>query len=171
MIIIRNDDVSMASDFVNIKDCYSLIKERIRDAEIWTSVTIFSKDNKGSVYPDIPLINKKFESFFDVNGAWDNKFNLGKIVSHGLFHVDHTLLSDDALQMSILGSCKYLNTDIFIPPFGKVNHRMAILCATNNIKLENDDWKSLEKENFSSSHNKWYFHSWRLTANDMETML
>ena len=65
--------------------------------------------------------------------------------------------------MSIITSCKFLETDIFVPPFTSYNEDTKSICESNGIRLcvESDGWKSLESEKFDPKHPLWFFHSWR----------
>ena len=169
-IIFRNDDVSMASNVWDVHDMYKTINNKLPDAEIWSAVTVFSKGRSGPVNPKLMYSQSKdnpFDFFYDVDSVWRYKRGFGKLVSHGLFHVDHSRLDFKSAEMSILGSCKFLETDIFIPPYGRVNDAVIDVCKKHGIKLELgyplDGWKSLEFNKFDPTHEKWYFHSWRYT--------
>ena len=174
-VVIRNDDVSMASDFDDIDKIYSIIREKIPNAEIWTAVTVFSQGEYGSIYEDLPLVGKTKSFLYDVDRAWltlgknAKEFDdgLGKIVSHGLIHIDHTRLSYDATLMSMLVSCRMLNTRVFVPPFGRINGNVMQVAVEHNIEIEASfplgRWKSIEFNDFDPKHEKWYFHSWRFT--------
>ncbi len=177
-LIIRNDDVSASSDMTSIFEMYDLIWKRFPDAIIWSGVSVFSRGRANSIYPELPLKEKPIEWFYNADKMWRWVFekmyegDKHKIISHGLYHVDHSQLSKDAQVMSILGSCKYLKTDIFAPPYGWGNNDMVNICRDNNIQLLlNADWKSLEFNKFDSRHKRWYFHSWRYTIPRLKEQL
>ena len=173
---IRNDDVSASSDMKSISEMYDLIWEKFPDAIIWSGVSVFSRGEGGSVYPELPLREKDIEWFYNADKVWIWIKKYGdkhKIISHGLYHLDHSQLSRDAQAMSIIGSCKYLKTDVFAAPYNKFNEDTVKICHDNNIHLVlgADEWKSLEFNKFSPSHKRWYFHSWRYTLDRLKEEL
>ena len=175
-LIIRNDDVSASSDMERICEMYDLIWARFPEAVVWSGVSVFSRGEAGSVYPELPLFRHPVEWFYNADKVWIWIKNYGdkhKIASHGLYHIDHSQLSKDAQAMSILGSCKYLKTDVFAAPYGKGDADTEIICRDNNIQLVllNDKWKSLEFNKFDPSHKHWYFHSWRYDINRLKEQL
>jgi len=178
-LLIRNDDVSMASRIWELLDMYKIIKEKIPNAIIWSAVTVFSKGRAGPVNPKAThgeSRNFADEFYYDVDDAWRYHKGFGdKIVSHGLFHIDHTHLDYKAVEMSILGSCKYLKTDVFVPPYGYINDNIIAICKKHSIKVEHpypsSGWLSLELNKFNPKHEKWYFHSWRYSVKDFKEAL
>jgi hypothetical protein len=82
------------------------------------------------------------------------------VASHGLFHVDHRLLSRDAQEMSIIGSCVYLNSRTFVPPFNKWNNDTVDICRENDFNLIRfeDGWLSAEHNPYMKGF-KYYCHS------------
>jgi hypothetical protein len=175
-LIIRNDDVSMASNTWDILEMYNKIKGKYPEAKIWTAVTVFSKGREGSLYDEIPLKDRSLGFFYDVDSAWRYKRGFGdKIVSHGLLHVDHTQIEKTAVEMSIVTSCNFLETDTFVPPFGKVNDTVREICHHYGIKIAplypDDEWLSIEHNKFDPTHEKWYFHSWRYTPKSFKWAL
>lgn len=171
-LIIRNDDVSPSSNFDNIAKMYDVIRTKLPQAEIWSCVTLMSKGQADSVYPDLPLKTKSLDYLYDVDKLWTERDNLGTIVSHGLLHVKHGELPKEAQRMSILTSCNFLRTNIFVPPFTNYNFTTMQICWENGIKLstEADGWKSLETTPFNPNHTKWFFHSWRFTPEKFEAL-
>jgi hypothetical protein len=175
-IIFRNDDVNPSSNFEEIKEIYERIRINFPKAEIWSGINIFSKSNDiGSVYPDLPLANKMLSYFYGVDSLFDrDKLNkLHTITSHGLIHFNHSKLSKDAQELSIVMSCNLLKTKIFIPPFNQFNEDTKFICNFNRIRLvmPTDGWKSLEKEKFNSEHKLWFFHSWRFTPDAFRKLI
>ena len=174
-MIIRNDDVSPATPPRELMQMYTIIRKHIPSAQIWSCVNLFAKMNiKGSVYPDLPLKEQPMSYFYDVDKAWQGKaIGIGKIVSHGVLHVDHTQLSRDAKEMSIVTSCKFLQADIFVPPFNKYDEEMDDICKSIGVRLvkPSDGWKSLESDTFNPDHKLWFFHSWRYTPKKLEELL
>jgi len=166
-MIFRVDDVSTNTDFNELAKMSKAIYEFYPDAKIWYGVTLFSRHSPlGSVYPDPPFKNNDNKYFYDVDQFRTNYYlHDGKVISHGLIHIDHSRLGYDGQEMSILSSCRYLKTDTFMPPFGLWDTSTKIICKINGINLiEGDDWKSTEFNEFDPSHEKWYFHAWRYDA-------
>jgi hypothetical protein len=171
-IIFRDDDISPSSNFRQIDGCHKVLRQLFPGCAIISCITLFSKYNKiGSVYQEIPFKGKPKEWFYDVD-----KFlleyeyiNRDVIASHGLIHSNHAKLSRDAQEMSILTSCRFLKTNMFVPPFNAHNKHTADICEKNDIKLLNvlHPWKSIEFNNFDANHKYWYFHSWRFTPESL----
>lgn len=170
--IFRNDDVSSSTNFTEMNEMYELLQSKFPTSEIWSCVNVFSKGDKGSVYPELPLRGHDMKWFYDVDRSWRYVPILGKIVSHGLFHVEHDKLSRDAQEMSILGSCGFLKVNIFVPPFTAYNEETKSICASNGIRLcsDMDGWKSLESEPFDPKHKLWFFHSWRFNPESFKEL-
>lgn len=172
-IIFRIDDVSANTDMESLKRMIFCIKESF-NARIILGVNLFSRYSPGgSVYPDVPFKNKSNSYFYDVNRfRCDFEFidNDIELASHGLFHSDHSKLHRDAQEMSILSSCRFLNSSFFIPPFNRYNETTEDICISHGIKLlkMEDGWKSLEHNEFDLAHTLWYFHPWRWTANSFK---
>lgn len=176
-MIFRHDDVSPSTDIKKLKEIHDFLKCEFPSCEIWSCVNIFGRGNgKQSVYPDLPLKNKSLCYLYDVNINLSDEiiFDLGlrgseEIVSHGLIHADHSRLGYETQEMSILTSCRFLNTDIFVPPFNAFNQHTQAICDIHGIHLvkPSDGWKSVETSKFDKKHNLWFFHSWRYkTAQD-----
>jgi hypothetical protein len=174
--IFRDDDINPSSDYGKLSETYNVIKSQFSEAKILSCVTLFSKYNDlGSVYKEVPFKHKPKPWFYDVDKfllEWDI-ITKEYLVSHGLFHVNHANLSRDAQEMSILGSCKFLKTNLFCAPFNAFNQITQEICAENDIKIINSmfQWRSLERENFDPSHKYWYMHSWRLGPEELRKKL
>lgn len=164
-LIIRNDDVNPNTQQGDLADIYSTIHSIFPNVEIWSAVTVFSDFNtKGSVYADVPFKNKDINWFYKNVSAAVINYHLPtylKIVSHGLFHIDHSATSRGTQEMSILGSCAYLNTNIFVPPFNRYNQDTIDICFDNDIEIRIDGWLSMEHNPFDITHRMWYMHSWK----------
>lgn len=176
-IIFRNDDVTLNTDFLKLDEMYHTIYSECPDAEIWSCVTVFSKNNDmGSVYPDPPFKSRSMEFFYDVNRACDNYFAPmnSRVVSHGLWHINHAQVGYELQEASIVTSCKVLDTDVFVPPFNAWNKDTELICIRHGIALiksASDGWKSLEHNDFDKEHKRWYLHSWRYTPQTLEAAL
>lgn len=177
-LIFRNDDVSANMDALHLKSIIRAILNEYPDAEIWFGVTLFSKENnKGSIYPNPPFKNKPKQMFYMVDQCIDvnqlNNFrNIVKICSHGLWHLNHSKLGYELQEASIVTSCRYLDTDIFIPPFNQWNSDTQEICGKHGIELVKEDgWKNMEWNDFNEEHRLWYFHSWRWNFKEMKVKL
>jgi hypothetical protein len=165
-LIFRNDDVNPSSNFKQTIDIYNIILKKFPNAQIYSCINIFGKKNiKGTVYPEtkIPI---KTRMFYDVDAIFDfgQLPHLHNIVSHGLLHFNHRLVTYDTQKFSILTSCSLLKTKIFIPPFWEWNEKTIKICTLNNITLWIDeDWINFDRETIDSSHTHYLFHSWKFT--------
>ena len=179
--IFRIDDVTKNSDVQNLNGIVCAIREQDPLARIWLCVTLFSKKNEvGSVYPNPPFKHRPSNWFYHVDdfSAHETLNNLltwdfVDICSHGLWHVDHSMISEELQRASILTSCTYLNTKTFVPPFNKWNDKTAKICADNDIELirYEDGWKSLEFNDYDEVGKKWYFHAWKLRSAELRKVL
>lgn len=167
-LIFRNDDVNPNTRQNDLSEAYATIHRIFPQAEIWSAVTVFSDFNQnGSVYKEVPFKDKDVNWFYKntqaavINHRVSDYF---KVASHGLFHIDHSQVSRETQEMSILGSCAYLNTKIFVPPFNRWNQDTLDICFDNDIEINADGWLSMEHNPFDIEHKMWYMHSWRWTA-------
>ncbi len=171
----RVDDVSANTDLYCLKKMVEHLHKNFV-CDVWLCVNPFSfNTSEGSVYPNPPFKNNPKDSFYVVNdyiGRRNIKIKNVKIVSHGLFHADHSNLQYDAQEMSIVGSCNILGTDIFVPPFNKFNQTTESVCRIHKIRMiksYDEGWNSLEYEKFDLSKSKlWYFHPWRFTVEEFK---
>lgn len=178
-IIFRNDDVNPNTDFVYLRAIYDVIHRNFPRAVIMSAVSILGKANaKGAVYPGDPFKDKKYGFFLDVNRAMCTsdmiRTMLGNtvIASHGLFHFHHGKVPKDIQELSIVSSCQYLGTDLFIPPFNSWNKDTEKICTKHKISLVGrDDWKCLEYNDFDPNHQLWYMHSWRYSVEEFTNKL
>lgn len=173
----RIDDVSSNTDMPSLKRMIRFLKGEFI-CDVWLCVNIFSmRALDGSVYPNPPFKSRERAFFYGVNQYKDTtKMSLGQdaIVSHGLFHADHSALSRDAQEMSILGSCNILNASIFVPPFNRFNEDTRSVCSEHGIRLiesANEGWRSLEHEPFTLAHERWYFHPWRFSEEEFKGVI
>lgn len=166
-LIIRNDDVNFNTSPSKLGEIYGAIHAILPDAEIWSAVTVFSgKNKKGSVYADVPFKDKDVNWFYKNTDCVMGNYRhpLFKIASHGLFHIDHSKVSRETQEMSILGSCAYLGTKIFVPPFNRYNQDTIDICFDNDITCQILGWWSMEHNPFDIEHRMWYMHSWQWSA-------
>ncbi len=173
-IIFRNDDVNANTNKEKLSEFYGIIHSIFPEAEIWSCITLFAGSNtRGSVYGELPLKIRNTDWFYKNADRfmYDYRHPMYKIASHGLYHIDHSKVSRDAQEMSILGSCSYLNTKIFVPPFNKFNQDTIDICSENNIYMKLDDWKSLKYNDFDKTHKFWYLHTWEYTEDSLRKKL
>lgn len=168
-IIFRCDDVVNFSSIKYLEEIRIFLQKRFggpsgEQMRFMPAISLFGRRNpRGSVYPDVPFKDKPFSYFMDVDSFFQRlRWPEATIASHGLYHVDHTKLSKDALEMSIVGSCRYLRTRIFVPPFNRYNDAAVKVCDENGLHLVRfeEGWRSLEHETFDPAHKLWYFHHW-----------
>lgn len=174
MLIFRNDDVNPNTNILKLTRMYDDIINEFPDCRIISGVTLFSRrGSKGSVYDLIPFKDMGLDWLYKVDSVFSQVSRIpGEIASHGLFHVDHSKLSKDAQEMSILPSCNFLKTKKFIPPFNRFNNDTREICFKNNIEiLSGPEWKSFEFQKFEEDHRFWYFHSWRFTQEELRKVL
>lgn len=172
MVIIRCDDVSPNTNMNELNRMYLAALEA--GCEFWSVVSIFGKHtDDGSVYPDAPFKDRAREFFYDVDRLTPRLFYPGRVVSHGLLHVDHSQLQFDAQEMSIVTSCNYLGADTFVPPFNRYNDATAAVCRMNKINLVRyeEGWRCLDREDFDPTHKLWYFHPWRFNSESFRDKL
>jgi len=186
-IILRDDDVSANTNKTALLEMYAIFRRRFSDTEFWYATSPLSKKitetfAPNSVYPDPPFKHRERSFFYDVDNLGSIVTNLdgqvavyfsgrylkldnSKVVSHGLLHMDHSQLDRDAQEMSIITSCRLLDTDTFVPPFNKFNGTTKEICDDHGIQLIEYEggWKSLEFNDFNPDHKLWYYHSWRWT--------
>lgn len=170
-MIFRHDDVSPSTDFIKLRKMHDFLRSEFPGCEIWNCINMLGRLNiAGSVYPDLPLKHRTKEYFYDIDAfikdgyIFDLRQREGeKIASHGLLHMDHSQLEVETQKLSILSSCKYLKTDIFVPPFNKFSRETQYICDRYNIRMAKplDGWKSLETSVFDNNHGLWFFHGWR----------
>lgn len=174
-IIFRDDDICSNTRFDDLDKIYGLIHTSFPNAEIWACMTVFSQRNyAGSVYSEIPFKNKDINWFYKkADSILENQpiSPLFKVASHGLYHIDHSKVSRQTQEMSILGSCFYLKSKKFVPPFNKFNQDTLDICFDNDIEIVTNGWKSLEHEKFNPEHKLWYFHSWRFNLDNIKEVL
>jgi len=175
-LIFRNDDVNMNSDFIEMDEMYRMIRKSFPTSEIWSCVTIFSRGNaKGTVYPTVPFKDKPFNYFLEVDRVCDQYRapDYVKVVSHGLWHLNHSKINPELQEASIVTSCNLLDTATFVPPFNAWNKDTDKICKKHDIELVKfeDGWKSLEHNAFDPRHKKWYFHSWNFNPEKLAKQL
>ena len=175
-MIIRIDDVSPSTDMAELEDLVLEIQKSLRPEKIMMAVNILGKDNgEGSVYPKTPFKDREANFFYNIDSMLDidtipEASNI-QLVSHGLLHLDHSKMPKATQEMSILSSCSYLDSRVFVPPFNRYTHITEAICVENRITLikPQEGWRSLDYHalkvgDFDPSHDLWYLHPWRWTV-------
>lgn len=176
-MVVRLDDVNPNLDWDDLHEQVTILQDYFD--EILLGVNLFGKESvNGAIHPCLPMKNQSTKYFYDVDRMVNmeiintfSQMDKVEIVSHGLVHAMHSKLTKDAIEMSILTSCSFLGTKQFIPPFNEVNADVVAVCQENGIELigNNDkyDWHSLETDTFSKDMKDWYYHPWRLNAEQL----
>lgn len=189
--IFRFDDINPNTDFNKLEN---LIEVAVKWAsEVWLCYSPFSHDPKSKyhesqknptelekerVFPSILKALSNYQIFYKVDKILDpsilfslkEKYPQIKLVSHGLVHVDHRLLSKTAQEMSILITSSLVKSDIFIPPFNHYNKKTEKICKENGIQLckFEQGWLHLKYNKFDPLHDRYYVHPFEITINDLQ---
>lgn len=176
--VFRFDDVSSNQHPLGgCNDVAYAIKQIFPDAEIQYAISplVFDLSENGNYpakneteaqrpFPKIFNAYSDFRCFFSTDkvGLFDfNKIpNFVVRKSHGLFHIDHRLLTKEQQEMSIIAGCSLVGSSLFTPPFNKYNNDTLQICKELNITLDNfnDGWRSMEHENWDENNKLWYLH-------------
>ena len=166
--IFRFDDVCINANMGTIYDVTTYLLDHFPGCSILYGVSPLVFNNCGErVFPKILNAKSDFRNFYKVESMGFPKLGELKghkqifLAGHGLFHVDHRLLHRSAQEMSIIASCSLVGSNIFIPPFNKWNKDTEDICnenAINLVKFE-DNWKSMEHNQYDPDHHKWYLHA------------
>lgn len=166
--ILRFDDYCINTNIENTIDIASLARDYFEEIIFCISPLVHNTGNE-RVYPKIYNAMSDFRIFF-------NSENCGlppiptwvTPASHGLFHIDHRLLTKEVQEVSILASCSLSKSKIFVPPFNKWNKDTENICKNNGILLIKfeDGWKCAEYEPFDEKQDLWYIHAreWTLES-------
>lgn len=190
MSIFRFDDISPNTNLIKLSHMTEfLIKNNLFD-EIWYCISLFAHDpeiqyhksepqktdlEKERVFPNIFKAFNDYKNFFLVDKFFNEFINLKKqihkkvkLVSHGLFHIDHRLLTKEVQEVSIMVSCNFVNSFIFVPPFNKFDGNTENICDEQGIKLIKweDDWLHLKHNKYDKSHEKYYVHTFDLNEKE-----
>jgi pyruvyltransferase len=152
-IVFRNDDVGPNTKFEELYKLYSFIKTKYPVANIYSCVYLLESNQR---IPTTPKINFEVTKMFDLAQLP----KLYTIVSHGLMHFAHARESTERQEFSILTSRFLLKTQRFLPPFVEWNSETERICKNHGISIiGKEPWRSLDREDFDSSHPYWLFHS------------
>lgn len=171
-MIFRNDDVNPNTNIQELREMYAMIKARFPEAEIYSAVNIFGQTGGGQMpYREIKPVDIDFA---EANVVIDFRdlARIEKVVSHGLWHLDHKHASRDLQEYSIRTSCALLETKTFVPPFWRWNDETEEICKDHGIKLwVKGDWINLDTDVGKRNHERYLFHSWRFTPQSFKEKL
>lgn len=169
---LRIDDISSRTNVNRLENFLNLFTAKYDNFDVLLAVslgTIDSPENSETerVFPPILNAMSDHRVFFDLSNLvypnWlpnlTRKFNC-QLASHGLFHVDHRLLSKEAQEISIRSSSSVLRTKIFVPPFNKYNKETLDIVDSleYRIAIWETGWRHLGYQNFEFSSGNYYFH-------------
>ena len=125
----RFDDVCINCDIELHNQMTDYLFERFPDCEVIWAVSPAVIGNEGQrVYPKIFNAFSNFKAFYMIDRIGIPPIhNKVKIATHGLFHVDHRLLTKEEQIISILASRSLIEHSIdrrvkyFVPHFNKWN--------------------------------------------------
>lgn len=163
-MIFRFDDVCINSDMELHNRMTDYLLRKFKCEIIWAvSVGVIGQEGQ-RVFPKRFNAYSDYRYFFELDKiAVPQLRGDVKLASHGLFHVDHRLLSAEAQVISITTSVSLLNYQptLFVPPFNKYNSDTETICTANDLKLIKweDGWLSMEYNKYNSSHDKYYLHA------------
>lgn len=171
-LIFRCDDVSANTNFVKLYQMYDVIEKKFPQARIISCISLFSKRSAAeSIYPETPFRSKSLDYFYNVDNflAREGNTYLKEIASHGLIHLDHADLPYDMQELSIVVSCNFLKTKMFVAPFSTYNQDTIKICVANDIiLLDQNEWKAMEFNQLDLSFPRWCFHAWNYTIEEFK---
>tara|TARA_R110000868_G_scaffold147305_4_gene368714 strand:- start:6877 stop:8103 length:1227 start_codon:yes stop_codon:yes gene_type:complete len=170
--IFRFDDISTNTDIDECNKIANYLKEKFPYSTIQYALSPLVYDlssesekiNKERPFPKIFGALSDYRNFFTTNkiGLIDRGLipNFVETKNHGLFHIDHRLLTKQQQEMSIISGACLTMSKSFSPPFNKYNSDTIQICNEFDLSLDKfeDNWKSMEHEVFDSKHIKWYLH-------------
>jgi len=172
-MIFRIDDISVNTNQEKLMEMLKTISLCLAPKIILgVSVAVNEVDNE-RVFPKIFNAYSDHRNFFLVEKIGVPQLPKNTLIaSHGLFHVDHRLLTKECQEMSILSSCSILKADYFIPPFNKYNSATEEICKEQSIELIRfeDGWKHLKYEKFTGE-GMYYFHTHDFTLEEFQAKL
>jgi len=183
-MIFRIDDVSANTDLHRLDLLIRAIRGRVPSVEIILAVSPLVHDmrkepdrDRERAFPRLLSAMSDHREFFKVGKGGDptdrSMFDEFMVVSHGLVHVDHRLLSRETQELSIVTSCSLLGTSTFVPPFNKWNADTESVCSEHAIRLVKfeEGWRHVKHNRFSREQRLWYFHTFDVTPNELDAWL
>jgi hypothetical protein len=178
--IFRFDDVCKNMNMQHMVNLGNAIREHKPRACLIAGISPFGYElapfeNQERVYP------KRFNPVSDHRVFYDIDYcdvpvvpEMFTVASHGLFHIDHRLLTKECQEMSIVSSCRLLKSNIFIPPKNFWNEDTEEICKKWDIVLIKfeEGWKSVEHEDESPGAAQYYYlHSRNVSVAEMKKWL
>jgi hypothetical protein len=185
----RFDDISLNTNCEKFVKILSLLKCKFPDSDVLLGISCLVHDMSAEegrkqerIFPEILNAYSDHKVFYNVQKAGipthiiqnaREVYPSLKLAGHGLIHVDHRLLNEEAQEMSIIISCSLCNSDIFIPPFNKYNAHTEKICSKMGIKLVKfeDGWKHLLYNGIDEKNDKYYIHTHDVTIEQFEGKL
>jgi hypothetical protein len=162
----RFDDICGNASIKRDVEVAAAIREHYPNAKIIFGVSplVHPHQECGErVYPAILNAGSDIRPFFRPTKCWTPPQlpSFIKLAGHGLWHIDHRLLTPELQEASILTSCSLVGAEIFIPPFNKWTPYMMEVCRHEGIELIifEDGWLSMEHNDFDDRHRMWYLHA------------
>lgn len=113
---------------------------------------IFANGSRFGVPPEVLQLN--------------NQEKKVEIVSHGMFHGDHRLLTLETQRLSIQQSCRLLGATKFVPPWHKHNANTKKACKASQIALIKwGTYKGAKYHRYDPGFD-YYFHSFDCKSPD-----
>ncbi len=170
-MIFRCDDISINTNITKLNWMIDKILESHPESTIYGGVSLLVHDTGNErVFPSIMNAFSDHRVFFkpDKIGMPENVHPSVQLVSHGLIHVDHRLLTKELQEFSIIVSCSIVKTNVYIPPFNKWNKDTESICKEHSIKLIKfeDGWKHLKYNKIGQPNNMYYFHTHEFTTEE-----
>jgi len=170
--IFRFDDISSNTDLIECNKIAELLKKIFPYSTIQYALSPLVFDlsyeekvvNRERPFPKIFGAYSDHRNFFSTDkiGLIDRSLLpiFVETKNHGLFHIDHRLLTKEQQEMSIIGGASLTKSKTFTPPFNKYNHDTIQICNEFNLSLDKfeDGWMSMEHEVWDSLNLMWYLH-------------
>lgn len=161
MMIFRFDDICINSNPINDWALTDYLLEKGYKV-IWAVSPLVNKGCGERVYPRVMNAFSDHRLFFNVDKAGIPEIHPDvQKAGHGLWHIDHRLLSMELQEASILTSCSLIGARMFVPPYNKYNTDTISICKEHSIGIAmfEEGWLSAEYNEFDEKHKKWYLHS------------
>jgi hypothetical protein len=169
-MIFRFDDICLNTDMKNANEMAKYLNS-VGHRVLYAVSLLSQRTGNQFVFDPILKAYSDHRLFFGMSQlGMPDVPDFVEVVSHGIVHVDHRLLSRDAQELSIISSCSLLDTLMFAPPFNKWNDDTEVICIANDIELQKfeDGWRGVEHNAYSTAIETWYLHSRNLTLEKMK---
>lgn len=189
-MIFRIDDISMNTDMAHLRAIVAAIDFAWPSSTIMLAVSplvhrmgLEPPADRERAFPRIMSAMSDHRGFFRVNhlglphlsdGLTPHRSPKNTIAaSHGLWHVDHRLLSRDVQEASIVTSCSLVGAATFVPPFNKWNRDTEAVCREHSVELVKfeDGWRHVKYNAFDPRHERYYLHTHDVSAEWMRGWL